>query len=245
MPHTVSKVSRAAFDFVDEIERMTDRSLLMARFGRQLADYGFHAWLVTGLPNPGSRIDPLMLLNGWPKGWTELYTKADFVQDDPVVAHCFRSTVPFEWREAPFDPLTNRKAKAVMDRATDFHMRQGFCVPIYSADRFQSVVTMAGDKVDLEAPVKRALHLMAIYMQDKAVALSAPTVPPPLKVLTYREREVLQWTAAGKTSWEISQILHLSEATVTGHIKAACVKFAAPNRLAAVVRALRRGEISL
>jgi len=217
----------------------------MARFGRQLADYGFHAWLVTGLPNPGNRIDPLMLLNGWPKGWTELYTRADFVQDDPVVAHCFRSTVPFEWHEASFDPLTNPKAKAVMDRATDFEMRCGFCVPICSTGRFQSVVTMAGGKVDLGAPVKRALHLMAIYMQDKAAALSSTKVEPKAKVLTCREREVLQWTAAGKTSWEISQILNISEDTVAGHIKATCAKFAAPNRVAAVVRALRRGEISL
>lgn len=245
MAHAVSEVSRAAFDFVDEIERMTDRRLLMERFGKQLACYGFHAWLVTGLPNPGGRIDPLMLLNGWPQGWSELYTKADLVQDDLVVAHCFRSTIPFEWREAPYDPLTNPRAKAVMDRATDFRMRRGFCVPIYSADRFQSVVTMAGDKVDLEAPVKRALHLMAIYMQDKAVALSGPKVKPPPKILTLREREVLQWTAAGKTSWEISQILNIAEDTVTGHIKSACAKFAAPNRVAGVVRALRRGEISL
>jgi LuxR family quorum sensing-dependent transcriptional regulator len=56
---------------------------------------------------------------------------------------------------------------------------------------------------------------------------------------------VLQWTAAGKTSWEISQILGVAESTVTAHIKAATAKYAAPNRVATVVVALRRGEISL
>jgi len=236
---------RAAFDFVDEIERLTDRSVLMERFGAHLGRYGFHAWLVTGLPNPGARIDPLMLLNGWPKGWSELYTRGNFVQDDPVVAYCFRSTAPFEWVDAPYDPVTNPGARDVMRRATDFRMERGFCVPIYTADGFQSVVTMAGETVELAAPVKRALHMVALYAQDKAVALSGRRPQPTRRVLTGREREVLQWTAAGKTSWEISQILSISEDTVTGHIKAACAKFSAPNRLAAVVRALRRGEISL
>jgi LuxR family quorum sensing-dependent transcriptional regulator len=60
-----SGVSRAAFDFIDEIERMSDRRSLMARLDSELK-HGFHAWLITGLPNPGGRIDPLMMLNGWP-----------------------------------------------------------------------------------------------------------------------------------------------------------------------------------
>lgn len=52
------EISRAAFNFVDGIERESDRSVVMGRFGRELARYGFHAWLMTGLPNPGNRIDP-------------------------------------------------------------------------------------------------------------------------------------------------------------------------------------------
>jgi len=63
--------------------------------------------------------------------------------------------------------------------------------------------------------------------------------------LTKREREVLQWTAAGKTSWEISQILGVAESTIIAHIKAAAAKLNTPNRVATVVVALRRGEISL
>jgi LuxR family quorum sensing-dependent transcriptional regulator len=87
---------------------------------------------------------------------------------------------------------------------------------------------------------------MALYAYGKAVDLCMPkrfAAAPAL--LTKREREVLQWTAAGKTSWEISQILGVAESTVTAHIKAATAKYAAPNRVATVVVALRRGEISL
>jgi LuxR family quorum sensing-dependent transcriptional regulator len=240
-----NNISRAAFDFIDEIERMSDRQSVMARFNQELSRYGFHAWLITGLPNPGDRIDPLMMLNGWPGGWTELYTKLDFVQNDPVVAHCFRSTVPFEWVDAPYDPLANPKAKEVMERATDFRMNQGFCVPIHNGDGFQAVVSVAGERIAIDKQVKRALHLMSLYLHSKAAELHAPKETQKRRLLTKREREVLQWTAIGKTSWEISQILGVAESTITSHIKAAAAKFDTPNRVATIVTALRRGEISL
>jgi LuxR family transcriptional regulator, quorum-sensing system regulator BjaR1 len=245
MAEEILDVSRKAFDFVDEIERMPDQHLVIDRFDRELARYGFHAWLITGLPNPGDRIDPLMMLNGWPKGWTDLYTRLNLVQNDPVVAHCFRSTVPFEWTDAPYDPITNPKAKEVMDRATDFRMNRGFCVPIHTSEGFQAVITMAGERVELAGQVRRALHLMGLYAHGKAVELSEPKPYPTPRLLTKREREVLQWTTAGKTSWEISQILGVSESTVTAHLKAAAAKFDTHNRVATVVAALRRGEISL
>jgi LuxR family quorum sensing-dependent transcriptional regulator len=236
---------QSAFDFVDEIERMTDQQQVVDRLDLELKKFGFHAWLITGLPNPGDRIDPLMMLNGWPSGWTDLYTKLNLVQNDPVVAHCFRSNAPFEWADAPYDAMTNPRAKEVMDRATDFRMNKGFCVPIHTSEGFQAVVTMAGDVVDMEGQAKRALHLMALYSHGKAVELCGQRKFPKPKLLTKREREILQWTAIGKTAWEVSQILHISEETVVSHVKAAAAKFDTPNRVATVVAALRRGEISL
>ena len=239
-------ISRAAFDFVDDIERISDQHTLMDRFGRELDGYGYHAWLIASLPNLGMRGGSLAMLNGWPQGWTELYRQRDFVQSDPMVAHCFRSTAPFDWREAPYDPLGNPKAKEVMDRAVDFRMNEGFCVPVHTSDGYEAVVTMAGERLESAAQVRPALHLMALYAYGKAVELCIPErLPAAPGLLTRREREVLQWTAAGKTSWEISQILGVAESTIIAHIKAAAAKLDTPNRVATVVAALRRGEISL
>jgi LuxR family quorum sensing-dependent transcriptional regulator len=243
--HDLLTISRAAFDFVDAIERVTDPATVIELFDGELKRYGFHAWLITGLPNHGERIDPLMMLNGWPKGWTETYTRLNLVQNDPVVAHCFRSTAPFVWRDAPYDPLTNPKAKEVMDRATDFRMNEGFCVPIHSSEGFQAVVTMAGEQVEAARQVRRALHLMALYAYGKAVELCLPKKFPEPRLLTKREREVLQWTAAGKTACEISQILGVAESTIIAHLKSAAAKYDTSNRVATVVAALRRCEISL
>ena len=43
MPEGVLDIGRAAFDFVDDIELISDQRLLMDRFGRELGGYGYHA----------------------------------------------------------------------------------------------------------------------------------------------------------------------------------------------------------
>ncbi len=103
------------------------------------------------------------------------------------MAHCFRSTAPFEWREAPYDPLANPKAKEVMDRASDFRMRDGFCVPVHTSDGDEAVITMAGERVEFAGRVKPALHLTALYAYGKAVDLCTPKrLPAAPGVLTRR-----------------------------------------------------------
>jgi len=235
---------RAAFDFIDEIAAMTDQRSVIDRLGREFTKFGFSAWVITGLPAPGGRMEELMLLNGWDPGWSRYYFKNNLIKDDPVGAHCFRSIGPFEWKDAPYDPLQWPEAKQIMDAAADVGMRYGFCVPIHSSAGFQAVVSVAGDHVDLSPYAKRALHLISIYAHDKAVSVVHPREPRQ-RLLTKREREILSWTAAGKTAWEISRILGISEATVVDHLRAAATKFETPNKVATVVAALRRGEIAL
>lgn len=59
--------------------------------------------------------------------------------------------------------------------------------------------------------------------------------------LTDREVEVLKWTADGKTSGEIADILAVSDNTVNFHIKNAITKLRTANKTAAAVRAAMLG----
>jgi DNA-binding CsgD family transcriptional regulator len=63
--------------------------------------------------------------------------------------------------------------------------------------------------------------------------------------LTQREREVLQWIAAGKTSWEIGVMSGTSEHAINKIINAAMIKLDAVTRTQAVVNAIRDGEIEV
>jgi DNA-binding CsgD family transcriptional regulator len=61
--------------------------------------------------------------------------------------------------------------------------------------------------------------------------------------LSPRETEVLRWTACGKTSGEISNLLSITEDTVNAHIKNACLKLDAANKTHATAIALLHGVI--
>lgn len=242
----VNKYARVAFDLIDEFERLKSPEQVMGRLSSTLSTFGYTAFLITGVPEPPLRLEPYMLLNGWPNGWTEHYFKADYYKDDPVAAWCRRTVDPFEWSEAKYDPERSPRAAAVMHTAEDFGMKKGFLVPILRANGFHACVTMAGERPDFDPHAKRAIHIMSLYAHARAVRLMGIEVALPKEQrLTNREREALAWTAAGKTSWEISQILGISERTVNWLIGRAAEKLDAVNRTQAVVNALRAGEIRL
>jgi LuxR family quorum-sensing system transcriptional regulator CciR len=61
--------------------------------------------------------------------------------------------------------------------------------------------------------------------------------------LSDREKACLSWTALGKSSWEIGQILLISENTVAFHIKNAMRKLETGSRTLAAVKAMQLGLI--
>jgi DNA-binding CsgD family transcriptional regulator len=63
-------------------------------------------------------------------------------------------------------------------------------------------------------------------------------------VLSARELEVVRWTAQGKTSLEIGQILSLSDHTVNAYMTNAIRKLDCVNRTQLVAKAIRMKIIS-
>lgn len=63
-------------------------------------------------------------------------------------------------------------------------------------------------------------------------------------VLSVREKEVLDWLKHGKSSWDISTILGISERTVNFHVYNVMRKLEAVNRPQAVAVAARLGLIN-
>jgi len=62
--------------------------------------------------------------------------------------------------------------------------------------------------------------------------------------VTPREVECLKWAAEGKTEWEISEILSISEHTADKHLSNVRRKLGAANCAQAVANAIRWGLIS-
>ena len=81
----------------------------------------------------------------------------------------------------------------------------------------------------LHAALTRALN------GDKHESLTAKTMLP---VFTQREHEILEWLSAGKTNWEIAQVLGISDNTVKHHVQHILTKLNASTRAQAVAKVL-------
>lgn len=75
-------------------------------------------------------------------------------------------------------------------------------------------------------------------------ALLPRYVPESLAQITRREKEVLRWTADGKTTSEISRIINISERTVKFHLYNAIRKLGAMNKTQAAVKAAALGFLN-
>ena len=91
-----------------------------------------------------------------------------------------------------------------------------------------------------------------MYRPTTASVVSSPALsnlgpqPAPLPeavTLTAREKEILQWGVAGKSSWEIARICSCSEAGVNYHFCNIRRKFGVRSRWAAMAKALEQGLI--
>ncbi|WP_293967529.1 LuxR C-terminal-related transcriptional regulator [Sphingomonas sp.] len=87
-----------------------------------------------------------------------------------------------------------------------------------------------------------------LHRGDLDPAPAAP--PPPERVvpdiasrLSGREIECLRWVSIGKTAWETSRIVEISQRTVEFHLSNAARKLEAKNKVHAAVIAVRAGII--
>ncbi len=231
------------FDAVSEFESIDAAENVGARLGAILSTFGYTAFLVTSVPEPPLRLEPYILLNGWPDGWTEHYSKSNYYHCDPVAAFCRKTINPFDWRDATYDPECDRKAAEVMNVARDFGLKEGFLVPIVRSTGLHACITMAGGAPDPDPMAKKVIHALSMFAHARISAIMGEAVRKKF-VLTRTEREILCWAARGKSSWEISEILSIAKSSVDTLANRAQCKLDAVNRTQAVVNAMRIGEIT-
>jgi LuxR family quorum sensing-dependent transcriptional regulator len=240
---SLKRYARFAFDAIDTIERLTTQDEVVARMSNVLGNFGFTSFLIasTRLTTVGKPV-PRFHANGWPQEWADEYLRNKFFADDPVAMYSLSAIHPFEWADVSFADERWPRGKKIMGMAAEVGMRNGFVVPVVGSD-IAAAVTMAGAAPDLDVDAKRAIYLIGMFAHAKAMALESQRIPR--RVLTERERDVVAWVAAGKSAWDISQIVGVSEAAVVKRLKNAMRKLDASTRAQAVAYAIRSKEITV
>ena len=233
------------FSAISRIDTASSADEILREFRIAIERYGLRYFLITGLPVPHDADWRREILgDGWPPEWYLRYMSEDHFSHDPCVAQCRHSPKPFLWHELPPAKLFAR-AKLVMDEATDFGMSHGLCVPIHVPLAGPGVVSAAGDRIEIAPNVMPFIETLCVHTFRRLSGLEKSGQGAEVAPLTARERELLEWSAEGKSNEDIACILGVTRNTVESHQRNIRGKLDAANVSHAIVKALRRQEIQI
>ncbi len=180
----------------------------------------------------------------YPPGWMAHYLERNYARVDPIFRKHFQQYRTQVWSRT-FAEIASPEEKSFLHDANSCGLNDGITLGIPERrSALASLFSFHGKGL-----VKHNLHLDILeYLLPHfhcALAASVPASSAPAPNLSNREREVLQWAAIGKTNWEISVILGISERTAKFHVQRAMSKLGASSRAYMVARALQQKLVQL
>jgi DNA-binding CsgD family transcriptional regulator len=233
--------------FVERAANLTDVTAFKDLMSAELDRLGFTRFAHVALRIP-DRPDSPFALTTYPTDWAEHYLANEYVHHDPVLQVAHGRMRPFDWPSLSRSADLTPRQVQIMREAADFGVSQGLTVPIHGPrSSFAVLCLLCGESETEFARIQReymmSVHTMALYfhsaLEDNVLASDAN----PRVYLTDRERDALAWTAQGKSAWEASEILNISQETVNFHLKNAMKKFDVYSKHHAVVKAIMSGHI--
>lgn len=217
----------------------------MEELGRMLIDIsrlaGFDHVCYQGYRMTGGTLKNGRTLSNYPDAWLSRYRERDYLSIDPVVQHALSSLMPLIWCDRIFSTAEQRQLR---DEGRHYGLSDGVSFPAHNRHGDMACVSFVrqapvSDHVDTRCDVPTWGALVANLMLDACRRLEAMQSDAPC--LSARELEILKWVAEGKSSWDISRIVSLTEHGVLHHIRNIMKKFDVPTRRQAVLMASRFG----
>jgi LuxR family quorum sensing-dependent transcriptional regulator len=234
-------------DFIDRLRRHETREDICRDITQEIARYGYSHVTVWSMPGPGDNPADCVLLNTRPQEYIDRYVEKNHVMRDPVVTELRHTLAPFSWSDVRARRDLSKAEKAIVDEGRAFGAHDGMTIPIVTRSGSVAVFSPCGEAPDLSPRARAAVELAGImgYSALRSATGERPKREPARTPLSAREREIMQYVAAGRSDEEIGDLLALSTRTVTWHVENAKRKLDALRRPQAVVQALRNGEIDL
>lgn len=182
--------------------------------------------------------------NTYPDEWQKRYVNEKYLQIDPTVQHGMASLIPLVWTDKVF-----LETLGFWEDARSHGLHHGWAQSSVDRSGIQGMLTLARSgeplsKLELQEHGYQMVWLTQVTHLCMSNLVSARLLPEKAIRLSTREITVLRWTAEGKTSGEISDILNISERTVNFHVTNTMEKLNCVNKTSATVKAALLGFLS-
>lgn len=229
-------------EFIEKVQQVETTDALLEVVRNSLSRFGvtyFTLYEFTGSTEKGA-------LGNYPGEWGMRYAERRYEYRDPVARRLFEERKGFFWDEKSLREsgrLNPKKGKVFFEGA-EFGLQEGYAHLIPDTRGYAALTSYCSDRVERDPRMLPAMHLVSVYMYGKYKELTAVQPLPDIPYLTPRQRECLQWVAAGKSDWDTAQIMNISRTTVHSHVEAAKHSLGVATRVQAAVKAYHFGLIS-
>lgn len=183
----------------------------------------------------------VVMLNSYSADWQKRYVDEGYLAIDPSVLHGSRSVMPLVWTDDLFS-----EARNFWEDARSHGLRFGWAQSTTNMQGIRGMLTLARStesisEIELRKNGCRMMWLTQVVHHSMSKLISTKMLPEAMIKLSSREKDVLRWTADGKTAGEIAVIIKITERTVNFHISNAMEKLNCINKTAATVKAALLG----
>ncbi len=212
-------------------------------------DLGFQYFALTHHVDISRTVGTPIRLHNYPDRWADYYDGNALGVSDPVHRASHVTSVGFRWSQIPaMIPLTTADRR-VLGMGREQGIGDGFTVPANVPGEARGSCSFALEAgLPLPDAILPLAQLAGAFAFEGARRLwltrtpaSAGAIAP---ALTDRQRDCVLWAARGKSDWEISRILGVSEETVIRHIKQARERYGVQKRTLLAIRTLFDGTLS-
>lgn len=199
-----------------------------------------------GLAAPGSHTKVPTIVSTYKGEWVERYIDEEYVNVDPAIVEGLKGILPYDWRG------NGQRSKGLQNffgEASEFGIfPNGLSIPIRGSYGERAVLSINSALPDDEWDHFKDLYLGQLTVFAYQFHLSVfdlhNDVPAPKQAsLSPREKDIIYWAAAGKTAWETSMILGISEKSVDFYLSNIKSKLRVTNKPHMVAKAIRLGLI--
>ncbi|MCH9809520.1 MAG: LuxR family transcriptional regulator [Alphaproteobacteria bacterium] len=225
----MTAVFQQTVDAIETIRSANSPDEICSRLTTFTGQFGLTGMIAGTMPmpnDPPKKQASHLLASGFPEDWMHRYLARSYFRTDPVIRRIQSNIQPFQWTEveAYVDDTNFVAARQIFGEASEFGLNAGFAVPMITLDGDVAAVSLAGERIDVPPTAPGMIAMVSNFAIARAIELRTANVRRVKAKLAPREIECIRWTAEGKTQWEISVILSVSEYTVETHLKNAARK---------------------
>lgn len=222
-----------------EISSVGTRSELMDCMVRVAERFGLQHVSVLTVPAVGDEfLAPHFLETTLAAQYIREFDSNRLLRYCPVLPQFSRSVMPQCWSVQDEETCSFDFPPVMFDLLRKYNLKMGVVFPLTSVDSSRYYFRYDGDRPPLVQSELNELGMITLHAFDVFDRIRR-TEKACANLLSARELEVLRWTAQGKTSVEIGQILSLSDHTVNAYMTNAIRKLDCVNRTQLVAKAIR------